>query len=319
MTADGFYDVVVTQRRQEAAEVVSLHIAAANGLALPDWQPGAHIDIRLPSGAIRQYSLCGPIDDDTYRVAVLREANGRGGSAEVHDKLRPGDTLSIRGPRNQFPLVDADNYLLLAGGIGVTPILAMARELAAAGKPWQLFYGGRSHQSMAFVDELKALDGAVHIVDESEYGLLDLPSILGVATPETAIYCCGPPGMITHCEASCAALSLDRNLHTEHFTAPSERVRPVDRSPSSFEVELHRTGHVLTVSSGQSILGAVREVLPDVAYSCQDGYCGTCETTVLDGVPEHHDDFLTESERESNETMMICVGRSKTPRLVLDL
>lgn len=314
----GFFDVVITRRRQEAANVISLELARASEEPLPAWTPGAHIDVRLPSGLTRQYSLCGR-GEDTYLIAVLREPSGRGGSAELHAIAEPGTVLSIRGPRNQFPLVEAQDYLLLAGGIGITPILAIARQLCSEGKSWRLFYGGRSRPTMAFLDDLGELEDSTDVVPEDEHGLLDLQSILASVTSETAIYCCGPPSMIQAAEACCSELSLGAQLHIERFISAGEPKTATQGSTSPFEVELSRSGQVVTVGSDQTILAAVRAVLPDVPASCEDGFCGTCETTVLDGTPEHHDDFLSADERESNKSMMICVGRAKTPRLVLDL
>jgi ferredoxin-NADP reductase len=317
-TTSPSYDVVVTECRHEAPDIMSLSLASSDGAPLPPWTAGAHLDVRLPSGTVRQYSLCGG-DDHSYLIAVLREAEGRGGSIELHETARPGLVLSVRGPRNRFPLTTADDYLLLAGGIGITPILAMARHLSATGKPWRLFYGGRSRSTMAFVDDLTALPGEINIVPESERGRLDLPSILAAAAPGTAIYCCGPPPMIAATEACCRELGFHSNVHTEQFTPAVDREPTAGTSPSAFAVKLHRSGQIVTVSPEQSILSAVRAILPDVPSSCEDGYCGTCETVVLDGVPEHRDDFLSDEERDSNETMMICVGRSKTSLLVLDL
>lgn len=317
-TMADFFDVVIAGRRDEAPGVISLTLARPLGGPLPVWSPGAHVEVRLPSGLVRQYSLCGT-SDDTYLVAALREVDGRGGSAELHAVAHPGVTLSIRGPRNQFPLVDAPGYLLLAGGIGITPILAMARQLAASGRSWRLCYGGRSRTTMAFVDELLALGGDVDIIPEDERGLLDLPSTLATVSPRTAIYCCGPPPMINATQRCCAELGLDANLHVERFTSSRKDEPPPAPGTSSFEVELRNSGHIVTVDPDQTILTAIRAVLPDVLSSCEDGYCGTCETTVLDGIPEHHDDVLSDAERASNQTMMICVGRSQSPRLVLDL
>ncbi|GAA1786986.1 PDR/VanB family oxidoreductase [Planosporangium flavigriseum] len=312
----------------EADGVLSLRLVDPHGGELPAWEPGAHLDLVLPSGLVRQYSLCGRTDDRrAYTIAVLREVDGRGGSREVHETALVGKTVSVRGPRNRFPLEDAPRYLFLAGGIGITPILAMIREAEARGADWRLAYGGRSRSTMAFVDELVELgrggvdgvDGVdrVDIVAQDERGLLDLDALLEQAEPGTAVYCCGPEGLLAAAEQRCGDRGI--SLHLERFGA-SGAAEPVDDSAEvSFEVELARSGCVVTVPPGCSILDAVRDVAPDVMTSCEEGFCGTCETKVLEGVPDHHDTILSAKERERGQTMMICVGRSKSPRLVLDL
>lgn len=314
----GFFDVVVTRRQRETPDVISLALAPTANGSLPEWEPGAHVDVRLPSGLIRQYSLCGESDGE-YVIAVLRETDGRGRSAELHTVAQPDTLLSIRGPRNHFALVEADEYVLLAGGIGITPIIAMARQLCVAGKPWRLYYGGRSRSTMAFLEELNELDGEVTTVPEDEAGLLDLPGILASTAVGTAVYCCGPAPMIKATEQLFAQLRTGASLHIERFSSAEPDGSMQRASGRSFEVELRRSGLAVTVDANQTILAAVRAVLPEVPSSCEDGYCGTCETPVLEGIPEHHDDILSDAERDANDTMMICVGRSKSPRLVLDL
>jgi ferredoxin-NADP reductase len=322
--ASGERRVLVTQIRREADGVVSLRLADPDGAVLPAWEPGAHLDLRLPSGAVRQYSLCGdPADAAAYTVAVLREEAGRGGSAEIHDTALVGREVTIRGPRNRFPLVAAPAYCFVAGGIGITPILAMIRELAAGYVPWTLHYGGRSLRSMAFRDELAewGRSGAGRVVfrPEAETGRLPLDEILAATTAGTAVYTCGPPGLIRAMEERVDVAIPAGALHFERFTG---EVRPELENPcdtKTFEVELAQSGDVLEVPPGESILDVVRAVRPEVMSSCEEGFCGTCETKVLSGVPEHRDSILSDTDREKNCTMMICVGRSKTRRLVLDL
>ncbi|WP_330176908.1 PDR/VanB family oxidoreductase [Streptomyces sp. NBC_01498] len=313
--------LLVEQVRLEATDVVSLTLADPDGGALPPWEPGAHIDLRLPSGTVRQYSLCGPPDDPChYTVAVLREERGRGGSVEVHGTALVGRTLRARGPRNHFPLVPAPHYLFLAGGIGVTPVLAMIRRAVADGASWELHYGGRSRASMAFTGVLTDLGAArVHLVPQDESGLLPLTDLVGAAPPGTAVYCCGPEGMVRAVTDACAA--VPDALHVERFGAPPGATPAGEAGPAAaaFTVELRRSGLTVRVPPDRTLLDVVREVAPDVGFSCEEGYCGSCETRVLAGVPEHHDTVLSDEERESGDTMMICVGRSASDLLTLDL
>lgn len=319
MTA-GRQKLLVTQTNQVAAEVISVELRHPDGAVLPSWEPGAHIDLHLPSGLIRQYSLCSdPLDTTRYRVAVLRADDGRGGSKEIHDSDLTGRMLEISGPRNHFTLNDAQKYLLIAGGIGVTPILAMARELTRRQKPWTLIYGGRSRATMAFVDELTVLGGEVELVPHDERGMPDLDNAIGSCEPGTAVYCCGPEAMLAAVQASCGAHLMSGALHIERFSAASSPAQTHTDTDSAFEVELARAGKVLTVPADRTILDVVLEVLPGTAYSCREGYCGTCEVGVLRGTPDHRDDVLDDDERARGDTIMICVSRANCDRLTLDL
>jgi ferredoxin-NADP reductase len=317
--------LLVERVTAEADDVVSLRLVKPGGGPLPAWAPGAHLDVVLPSRLVRQYSLCGdPEDLGAYRIAVLRVPQGRGGSAEMHEKAVAGCTLGIRGPRNHFALVDAEQYLFLAGGIGITPILAMARHASRSGVPWRAVYGGRSAGSMAFVDELLALPGGVvDLVPQDERGLPDLDAIVAATDPATAVYCCGPEPMIRAVEEVCGRLLPPARLHIERFASGTDAGAraPVTAlaGEDTFEVELRRSGSVLAVPADRSLLAVVRDVIPGVLSSCEEGFCGACETVVLEGSPDHRDTILTEEERERCGTMMICVGRSRSPRLVLDL
>jgi ferredoxin-NADP reductase len=314
----------VQQLSYEADGVISVLLVDPAGGTVPDWTPGAHLEVVLPSGLIRQYSLCGDPDDRTgYRVAVLREAGGRGGSVEVHDTLRVGAVVEVRGPRNDFELVDAEEYVLIAGGIGVTPIVSMALHLTGR-RPWRLYYGGRSRQSMAFVPELLALadDGAVEITPQDELGLLDLHGILAQVKDESVIYCCGPEPLLTAVQERCTELGMADRLHLERFSASAATkvaIAECAASGDGFDVELARTGTTVRVEPGVTVLDALRSVVPDIPSSCEEGICGTCEVRVLGGMPEHHDEILSDSERETGDCMFVCVSRSRTPKLLLDL
>jgi cytochrome P450/ferredoxin-NADP reductase len=315
------FEVEIAEVETVADDVLALVLAAPDGRELPEWAPGAHLEFRLPSGRVRQYSLCGdPADRTRYRVAVLREENGRGGSAELHDLARPGVRLGVRGPRNHFPLTDAGEHLFLAGGIGVTPILAMVREVRRRGGSPRVVYGGRTRTSMAFAQELADLAGErAELLPQDERGLPDLDAILASAGPDTAVYCCGPSAMIEAVERVCARLGIADRLHIERFTAGDDEPVMDPSRNTEFDVHLARTGRTLRVRRDQRLIEAVREAVPGLSYDCEKGYCGACETRVLAGTPEHRDSLLTPEERESGRTMMICVGRAASPALTLDL
>ncbi len=310
MSATQEFSLLVDRKEFLADGVVGLTLRCPNGEALPSWDPGAHIDLILTDELTRQYSLCGdPHDTKTFRLAVLRNADGRGGSAHVHDNLTEGQLVRVRGPRNNFRLVEAEQYLFIAGGIGITPILPMIAQVAARGRRWRLVYGGRTRSAMAFREELEALTH-VEIHPQDERGLLDLPTVLARPAPDTAIYCCGPEPLLTAVENHCPPGAL----HLERF-AP----RASTAVSTRFEVELAQTGTVLTVPPDRSIVDVLDDSGRSVLYSCREGTCGTCETTVLSGKPDHRDSILTDAEQAAGDTMMICVSRSHSPRLVLDL
>lgn len=312
----------VESTKPEADGIKSLRLVCPDDGGLPDWTPGSHIELTLPSGLIRQYSLCGdPSDVDGYDIAVLREERGRGGSVEVHESLVAGATVGVRGPINRFPLQDAAEYLFIAGGIGITPILPMVREAQRRGVKWTLVYGGRTRSSMAFRAPFNdASHENVSVVPEDEFGRIDVAQVLDQADPGAAVYCCGPSGLISSVGDACAARGMAFNF--ERFAADPDADRGAPEGADTlraFEVELYKAGKVLSVAEDQSILEVVREVIPDVPSSCEDGFCGSCETEVIAGVPEHRDSILSESERACGQSMMICVGRSLTNRLVLNL
>jgi ferredoxin-NADP reductase len=309
-------DLVVRATEEVALDVVALTLVRpGDGGALPDWTPGAHIDLVLGEDLVRQYSLCGRTSDtDSWRVAVLRAPDGRGGSATVHG-LRAGESVRVRGPRNHFPVVSAKRYLFIGGGIGITPLLAMIFEVHAAGAEWELHYGGRRRDSMAFVDELEKFGDRVHIVPEDELGRLDLDAILDQPRPDTLVYTCGPEPLLAAVEGRCAGWAQG-SLHLERFAA---RKSTGTRQDTAFDVVLQRSGKTVHVSAEQSVFDVVRAAGVSVLGSCLEGVCGTCETEVVEGDVDHRDSVLDEEERESNECMMICVSRCRSPRLVLDL
>lgn len=306
--------VAVTTRREAADSVIELSLAPVDATALPSWTPGAHIDLLLGDDLVRQYSLCSsPADTSTYRVAVLRTPDSRGGSSAVHD-LAVGDTLTIRGPRNNFAMVRAARYVFIAGGIGITPMLPMIEEAAAAGADWVLHYGGRSRTSMAYLDHLMALGDRVHVVPQDELGIMDLPSIVSNVTPDTVVYCCGPEPLLAAVESACAHWPPG-SLHVERFAAKAVEGDGIN---TAFDLVLERTGVTITVSPEESVFSALRDAGVSVLGSCLEGICGTCETGVLEGEVDHRDSVLDADERAEMDCMMVCVSRCRGDRLVLD-
>jgi ferredoxin-NADP reductase len=311
--------LVACSVRQEADGVRSFRFERPCGSALDPWSPGAHLEFTLPSGLARHYSLCGdPEDRSGYVVAVLEQPAGRGGSREFHELVTPGAVLSVRGPRNHFPLVEADSYLFIAGGIGITPILPMARSVAKAGKEFRILYGGRTLESMAFCDEVRGYGAAATLVPEDGAGRIDIVGELARCSVGTQVYCCGPEPLLRAVEAACSGDRRLGGLHFERFGSGAAP-KPVAPGSGSFEVELARAGVTIVVDEQSSILDRVLDVVPDQPWACREGYCGTCETRVIAGEPEHADDILSADERASNTVMMICVGRSLSARLVLDI
>ncbi|MEV6947021.1 PDR/VanB family oxidoreductase [Streptomyces sp. NPDC051172] len=296
--------MLVASRETVADGVVQLRL---EGRDLPSWEPGAHLDLVLPSGLVRQYSLCGdPQDISSYTVATRLVEDGRGGSREVHEQVAEGMELEVRGPRNRFPLVEAPSYVFVVGGIGITPVLPMLRALGE-GTDWRLVYGGRTRASMPFLEELEKLGGdRVTVVAEDEDGLPDLDGLLAGTAEDAAVYCCGPEGLIAAVEEQFPQVRLER------FTP-----RTSADGNGAFEVELRRSGRTLTVPADSTVLAAVRAALPNTAYSCEQGFCGTCGQRVLEGEVEHRDELLTDAERA--DSMLICVSRARSERLVLDM
>lgn len=307
-------DVVVVSRRVESEGVVSLELGPAEGESLPPWQPGAHIDVVLPNGLVRQYSLCGAAGRRTWRIAVLAEPESRGGSQWLHEYAHEGTGLRIRGPRNNFALVPSPRYVFIGGGIGITPLLPMVAAAHASGADWVLHYGGRTRASMAFLADLAAYRDRVIESPENEVGLLNLAAILDRPDESSVVYCCGPAGLIDAVQERCRSWPSNA-LHVERFT-PVEVAGGEDHT---VEVELRGSGITVTVPPGLSILEAVEKAGVSTLSSCTEGICGSCETSVLDGDIDHRDSVLTEEEHAEGDTMMICVSRARSARLVLDL
>ena len=311
-------DLVVTARNMRAEGVISLTLADPTGAKLPAWTPGAHIDVLLDDTVVRQYSLCGsPGDQHNWRIGVLLDPGGRGGSRRVHETMNVGDAVAVRGPRNHFPLLAADRYVFIAGGIGITPMLPMLEAATDAGAAWQLFYGGRSRESMAFIGELARYGDRVTLWPEDTRGMLPLDEILSSPSDGVFIYCCGPEGLLTATERQCAAWPVGA-LHVERFAA-KPKPEAATEGDSAFEVVCRRSGVTVMVPPDKSIIDVLEENGVSVLSSCLEGVCGTCETAVLAGTPDHRDSLLTQEERETNEYMMVCVGRALSDRLELDL
>ena len=302
----------------EADGVMSVALATVDRAPLPEWQPGAHIDLCLPNGVVRQFSLYGEPDDRThYRIAVLREPTSGGGSSFIHDTLRPGQRLTVKGPLNNFDFLPAQRYLFIAGGIGITPLLPMVRAAHRSGVSWNLLYGGRRRTSMAFLEELAGFGDHVTVAPEDEFGLLDLASWLSRPEPGTKVYCCGPEGLLAAVEKLCDAWPEDA-LQVERF-APKPSGQHDPGTEHSFDVQCQASGIRVRVPADKSILASVREAGIDVPSSCEEGICGTCETRILSGSVDHRDSILSNAERARNQTLMICVSRALSDVLVLDL
>ncbi|MGX7825301.1 PDR/VanB family oxidoreductase [Actinokineospora sp. 24-640] len=294
--------LVVRAVATEADDVVSLTLADPSGAPLPAWRPGSHVDVVLPSGRVRQYSLCGdPADLRTYRVAVRLVPEGAGGSVEAHG-LTAGSALVFRGPRNAFPFVGQGPWLFIAGGIGITPILPMVRHAAARGADWRLVYTGRSRDSLPFLGELPSSD-RVEVRTDDEHGVPTAADLLSRAPSGAAVYCCGPVPMLDLVRSAWAG-----PLHFERFSPPPV----VGGRP--FELRLGAGGPVVAVAADESALTALRRVRPDVAYSCGQGFCGTCRVRVLSGAVEHRGGPLSEQD-----SMLVCVSRAAGDRVVLDV
>jgi ferredoxin-NADP reductase len=313
-------DLIVRQRSTPADGVVVLDLAHPESEDLPPWEPGAHIDLVLGDGLTRQYSLCGnPLDPGVWRVGVLLDLNSRGGSRYVHENLAEGATVRVRGPRNHFPLVDSPTYRFIAGGIGITPIAAMIEAVQRAGSEWTLLYGGRTKASMTFADELaQRYPDRVTVWPQDERGLLDLESLLKDPADNTLVYCCGPEPLLAAVEQQCAHWPTG-TLHIERFAAKAPSAEQAAQALDQFEVVCQRSGITVEITADKSILETLEEADVPIMASCYEGVCGTCEARVLEGTPDHRDSMLTEPEKAAGEVMLVCVSRSRSERLVLDL
>ncbi len=300
-------------------DVVALTLVAADGQRLPRWHPGAHLDIHLPSGRLRQYSLCGdPTDTDSYRIAVRRIADGGGGSVEVHDGLPIGAAVTTHGPRNAFPLTvpgygsPAQRFRFIAGGIGITPILPMLALAQRLGVDWSMVYAGRSADSLPFIDEVTRFGDRVEIRTDDVSGLPTAAELLSDCQDGTTVYACGPAPLLTAIRAELAGRD-DVELHFERFAAA-----PVVDG-TEFTVSISSTGQEVAVGADETLLTALRRSDVAAPYSCQQGFCGTCRTRVVAGDVDHRDTLLTEPERAGG-MMLVCVSRAADgERLTLDL
>jgi ferredoxin-NADP reductase len=336
------FEVRVQASRREAESVTSFELTLPDGGLLPPWNPGAHIDVHLPSGTVRQYSLCGdPADRSRYRIAVLELPEGRGGSLEAHRELRPGRTITIGSPRENFSLAEAERYVFVAGGIGITPLLPMIHEVQRRGTPWKLIYGARSSEHFAFVGELTSLHApSIELYAQDTDGRPDLEGIVR-SSGGALVYSCGPAGLMDALSEHMERAGRRHELHIERFAPAIDAPRPGTAGAAgggpavagaavsaqgagapgnaAFEVQLERSGTVVSVGPNETVLEAVRTAGVNHPSSCEMGFCGTCEVKVLCGDIDHRDELLSESERAQGTSMMICVSRARSPRLVLDL
>jgi phthalate 4,5-dioxygenase reductase subunit len=304
----------VAVRRTVARQIEEYVLHGSGDVALPSYRPGAHITVRTPSGAMRRYSLIGPGDDNTYTIAVKREPQSRGGSTSMHDDAPVGARLMVAAPENEFELVEATDYLLIAGGIGVTPIYAMARHLKAAGKPFRVIYVSRSAEDAAYLDDMREMLGDRLIVhhDQGDAGLVyDFWDEFEKPRP-THVYCCGPKPLMEEIDAISGHWPEGR-VHFEDFK-PVAIVRPDDQP---FEIELARSGRTLTVPADRSILEVVRDAGVRTVSSCESGTCGSCKTRLIAGQAEHRDMVLRDDEK--SDAIMICVSRAANGGLTIDL
>jgi ferredoxin-NADP reductase len=302
----------------EAESINSYELVNPAGDELPPFTAGAHIDLHLANGMIRSYSL---VNDQSerhrYVIAVNNEAAGRGGSKHVHETLRAGQVIEISRPRNNFALhEDAGHSVLIAGGIGITPMLSMIRRLEALGRSWELYYATRTRVAAAFLDELNALRPSnLHLTfdQEPQAKMIDLAAIVKAARPEAHLYCCGPVSMLEAFEAATADRPAGQ-IHVEYFKA---KEKPA--ADGGFEVRLARSKQTIAVQPGQTILDALLAAGINANYACSEGVCGTCETRVIEGTPDHRDLFLSREEQQANKSIMICCSGSKSSTLVLDI
>jgi len=313
--------LIVSARTQEADGVCSFELEAPLGGELPAFTAGAHIDVHVQPGIVRQYSLCGdPAERRRWRIAVLREPRSRGGSSGMHEQVQPGATLRVSEPRNHFALVTSPHSLLVAGGIGVTPILAMAKTLRREGRAFELHYGARSAARSAFRSEIASEFGArthFHFDDGEPAQKFDAEAVLSGAQGETHLYVCGPAGFMDHVLGTARCLGWAEDvLHREYFAAP---VAPTPAADGAFDVRLARSGISLNIPANKSVLEVLLGAGVDVPHSCESGVCGTCATRVLEGTPDHRDAYFTGAERAKGDQFTPCCSRSTTPVLVLDL
>ncbi len=316
--------VRVVSKVVEAEDIASFELAGLDGAALPSFSAGSHIDVHVRSGLIRQYSLCNPPHEcHRYQIAVLRDANSRGGSVAMHSDINVGDVLNISEPKNHFPLTQARRTLLLAGGIGVTPILCMAERLAATGAEFAMHYCARAPERTAFRARIAGSAFAEHVIYHYDNGAeeqkLKLADMLATPDPDTHIYVCGPGGFIDHVVNTAREKGWPAaQVHFEYFGAA-----PVDAAAiaddAAFDVKIASSGQVFAIPAGETVIKILADNGVDIPVSCEQGVCGTCLTRVLEGVPDHRDLYLTDEEHAANDQFTPCCSRAKTALLVLDL
>jgi vanillate O-demethylase ferredoxin subunit len=318
---ESIMQVRVKRITYEAENINSYELVAPRGGDLVPFSAGSHIDLHLSNGMIRSYSLVNDQrEPNRYLIAVNKDAASRGGSKFIHDAVRVGDIITISHPRNNFALhEDASHSVLIAGGIGITPLLSMIRRLETLGRSWELYYAARTRFSAAFLNELNTLRPNVHLnlhvnFDQEPAGrMFELDAVLKKVASDAHVYCCGPIPMLEAFEAATVSRP-PANVHVEYFKA---KEKPA--SEGGFEVKLARTERTISVQAGKTILDALLDAGITANYACAEGVCGTCETRVIEGIPDHRDLFLSKEEQAENKTIMICCSGSKSSTLVLDL
>lgn len=313
------YDVVVKNRHVEGGNIAVMEFESATSTTLPKVEAGAHIDVHLPNGMVRQYSLCqNPNDEGKFRLGILRDPESRGGSISAFDEIKDGMQIQVSEPKNLFPLLKAKHSVLIGGGIGITPLITMAYQLAHEGESFELHYCGASPEKCAFVDEIKngvlAQYTTFHFKSEGASHRAFFESAIKDIDLESHIYTCGPVGFMDWVINLATTHDFpEQQIHKEYFQVET------DISGDSFEVVAERSGKIIMVEAGETILQALAKEGIDIEMSCEQGVCGTCMCDVIEGEPDHRDVYFTDEEKASNEQILVCCSRSKTPRLVLDI
>jgi vanillate monooxygenase ferredoxin subunit len=307
-----------------AEDIRTYELVPTKGGTLPPFEAGAHLDVHIPGGFQRQYSLCNdPQERHRYVIAVQREAQGRGGSRAMHEKVNPGTALTTSAPRNSFPLLYAQEYVLVAGGIGITPLLSMAHALKRQGARWHLYYCTRSPERTAFRELLASPDFAPHVTLHHDGGDpargLDMKALLAKKPAGGRLYCCGPAGLMRAVNEAAVHHQWPREkVHFEAFSAEGTSAIG-DQADTEFQVVVRSTGATYSIPPGESVLNVLRGKGLTIDSICESGTCGTCLTRVVEGTPDHRDSFLSDAERARCREMLICVSRARSPKLVLDL
>ncbi|MCZ1177717.1 PDR/VanB family oxidoreductase [Acinetobacter pittii] len=313
------YDVVVKNRHVEGGNIAVMEFESATSTTLPKVEAGAHIDVHLPNGMVRQYSLCqNPNDEGKFRLGILRDPESRGGSVSAFDEIKDGMQIQVSEPKNLFPLLKAKHSVLIGGGIGITPLITMAYQLAHEGASFELHYCGASPEKCAFVDEIKngelAKHTTFHFKSEGASHRAFFESAIKDIDSESHIYTCGPVGFMDWVINLATTHDFpEQQIHKEYFQVET------DTSGDSFEVVAERSGKIIMVEAGETILQALAKEGIEIEMSCEQGVCGTCMCDVIEGEPDHRDVYFTDEEKASNEQILVCCSRSKTPRLVLDI